>query len=291
VVARPDGSRALSAFVEGELARSGHVEDVATVIVAGRECPFRCVMCDLWKGTTVGGLPPGAVTAQVRAALAPLAAARHLKLYNGGSFFDRAAVPEEDVVALARLAASFQTLVVESHPAFVDGRVLRFRELLRGDLEVAIGLETADEALLAKLNKRMTVADFARAARFLTREGVFVRTFVLLSPPFQTDAERAVADAVHAVRVAFEAGSDVAVIIPTRGGNGAMEELAAAGRFRPPTAASLLRAVVEARAAVNGGRVLADLWDVERLEGGLELLPELSRLNLHAGRTALATPS
>ena len=39
------------------------------VFVANRECPFRCVMCDLWMHTLDGDTPRGAVPAQIRGAL------------------------------------------------------------------------------------------------------------------------------------------------------------------------------------------------------------------------------
>ena len=32
--------------------------DVATVFLTGRECPWRCVMCDLWRHTTATDTPP-----------------------------------------------------------------------------------------------------------------------------------------------------------------------------------------------------------------------------------------
>src|SRR3954454_21285737 len=39
-------------FVEQEVQADGMVKDVATVLLANKECPFRCLMCDLWKYTT-----------------------------------------------------------------------------------------------------------------------------------------------------------------------------------------------------------------------------------------------
>src|SRR5689334_2038616 len=40
-------------FLEQEYSRAGTVDDVATLLLTNRECPFRCLMCDLWQGTLV----------------------------------------------------------------------------------------------------------------------------------------------------------------------------------------------------------------------------------------------
>ena len=56
----------------------------------------------------------------------------------------------------------------------------------------------------------------------------------------------------------------ISVVIPTRAGNGAMEELLRAGHFAPPRLASLEQ-VLAWGIELRRGRVFADLWDVERL--------------------------
>ena len=84
--------------------RSG-VVDVATIFLTNRECPYRCLMCDLWKNTLPTSVAPGDIPTQIRWALARLKPAQHLKLYNAGSFFDPQAIPAEDDADIARLAA------------------------------------------------------------------------------------------------------------------------------------------------------------------------------------------
>src|SRR5262245_12632716 len=64
-----DPSRAHAAFVEPERTREGAVEDVLTVLLVNRECPFRCLMCDLWKYTTTERVAAGVVARQVEEAL------------------------------------------------------------------------------------------------------------------------------------------------------------------------------------------------------------------------------
>ena len=54
-------------IVENERGEDGRIARAGTVLLTGRECPWRCVMCDLWKGTTMADTPPGAIPAQIAA--------------------------------------------------------------------------------------------------------------------------------------------------------------------------------------------------------------------------------
>lgn len=247
-------------FIEDEYSAAGIVEPVFTIFLTNRECPFRCVMCDLWRSTLSESVPSGAIPEQTKFALDRLPPARVIKLYNSGSFFDPRAISVEDYAAIAGLVQGFDRVIVECHPAFVGARCIEFRDLLSGKLEVAIGLETAHPAVLAKLNKRMTLAQFAASAEFLQAKGIDVRAFILVQPPFM-QPEESVHWAQRSLDFAFDCGATAATLIPTRGGNGAMESLAVAGAFAPPSLATL-ESAISYGLALRRGRVFADLWDL-----------------------------
>jgi radical SAM enzyme (TIGR01210 family) len=128
---------------------------------------------------------------------------------------------------------------------------------------VALGLETAHPEVLARLNKGMTLDDFARAAAAVRAEGAHVRAFILVRPPFLTDAE-GLEWARRSLDYAFAAGVECCALIPTRAGNGALEELARQGLFAPPSLESLERAL-EYGLSLRAGRVLLDLWDIDKV--------------------------
>ena len=267
-----DPHRAYASVWEEEPAASGELVPTAVVLLTNRECPFRCVMCDLWTNTLDEVVPTGAIPQQIRTALADLKPSRQIKLYNAGSFFDPQQIPPEDDEAIACEVEGFDRVIVEAHPAFLSGvyaeRCLRFQSLLGGRLEVAIGLETAHPEVLARLNKRMTLDAFRRAADFLGRHDIALRVFVLLSPPFMPAGD-AVEWACRSIDLAAECGATACSVIPTRGGNGAMEALG--DEFVPPRLTEL-ESVIEyglgrGRAGPFGPamRVFADLWDIERL--------------------------
>jgi radical SAM enzyme (TIGR01210 family) len=249
-------------LVEEERTAAGEVSSVATVFLTNRECPWRCTMCDLWRNTLTESVPAGAIPAQIDYALERLGTARTIKLYNSGSFFDPKAIPEEDYRAIAGRVAGFERVIVECHPALVGERCVRFKDLLAGRLEVAMGLETAQPEILERLNKRMTLDLFERAALFLQRNEIDLRVFVLVKPPFMLDKD-ALEWALRSLTFAFDCGATAATLIATRGGNGAMEELTAAGLFSPPRLATL-EAALAGGIAMKRGRVFADLWDVEK---------------------------
>jgi len=363
-------------LVEEERAESGEIVSVATIFLTNRECPWRCLMCDLWKNTLTETVPSGAIPAQIDYALAELSkqrsagfqpaspgdirvagdcreprgsteaqaavatrqmkrhspsprpslhsptaltpdpspirwergtagegetssspfsssrvqlparmpALRQIKLYNSGSFFDPRAVPPKEHGAIAQRVAAFDRVIVECHPALVGESALKFRDWLGGTacsrpisgefrdgatpslpdkkLEVAMGLETAHPQVLAKLNKRMTLDQFRRAAEFLRENGIALRVFILVKPPFLDEAE-ALLWARRSIDFAFDCGATVASLIPTRFGNGALETLAERGEFSRPKLATL-EAALDYGVGLNRGRVFGDLWDLEK---------------------------
>jgi len=145
-----------------------------------------------------------------------------------------------------------------------------------------MGLETIHPDILPRLNKRMTLEDFARASRFLTAHGIAAGGLVRVRPPLLDEAE-GVEWAVRSVEWAFGVGVECCTLIPTRAGNGAMEELRSAKLFDAPNLRSLEEALAQCL-ALAGGRVFADLWDIETLakcpECGPARVERLRRMNL-----------
>jgi radical SAM enzyme (TIGR01210 family) len=246
--------------VEEERTISGKIERVGTIFLTNRECPFNCLMCDLWKNTTNEQVPQGAVARQISDSLVDFSGIRHLKLYNSGNFFDPKAIPESDIPTISALVKDFETLLVESHPKLINAKCIDFKEVLSPELQVAMGLETVNEEILQRLNKRMNLSDFENAAVFLQSNGIPMRAFILLRPPFLNE-EEGIFWAKRSIEYAFENGVECCVVIPTRAGNGAMDWLQQNDYFNLPSIEAL-EEVVEYGIGLKAGRVFADLWDL-----------------------------
>ena len=68
-----DPHRPYACLLEEEYSSHGQVEQVATIFLTNRECPFRCLMCDLWRNTTDDSIAVGDIPAQIDFAFRELA--------------------------------------------------------------------------------------------------------------------------------------------------------------------------------------------------------------------------
>ena len=281
-------------FLHEQEAGPWGLETINTLFLTGKECAFKCLMCDLWKNTLEGLTPRGAIVRQIDYALSRLPVADSIKLYNSSNFFDPGAVPVSDYPAILERMRAYRRVIVENHPRLIGDACLRFRDGLHDDrrgapggtLEIAMGLETIHPVALPALNKQLTPEDFRRAARFLSSRGIRVRAFVLLNPPYITDPREGIHWAVETVRYAFESGAHCCSIIATRPGNGVMEVLRAAGDYVPPTLDALeeVFAISLEIAQSSGNLVFVDTWDIAFLSSCPKCFParkdRLAAMNL-----------
>lgn len=275
----------IGVFVEPERTATGEVLPALTVLLAGKECPFTCLFCDLWQHTSDAPTPRGAIPAQITAALATHPNVREqIKLYNAGNFFDPGAIPEEDWDEIARLLRPFKRIIVECHPRLIGEKVVRFAKLLSGQLEVALGLETIHPTVFPWLQKEFTLDQFAEACQYLRESQIAIRVFLMLRPPGLTEAE-GIDWALQSIHFAAQHGATCVSIIPTRGGNGILEQLARQDLFAPPQLASMLQVIQQySKNACPNLRLFADLWDLSKVavsESEKQQLQQLEHWNLH----------
>jgi len=265
----------------------GNLISALTYFLVGSECRFSCSMCDLWKYTLdAKKTPVGSVTLQIEdlhrriARESPNRNPREwLKLYNASNFFDPANVDPSEHATVAQWCRGFERVIVENHAALLARRnirdsVLRFRDLLDGELEIAMGLETIDPQGRKWLNKSMSLDQFAKAVEFLGTEAIHVRAFVLLQP-LGTPLADSVDWAVRSSQWAAQCGANRICLIPTRTGNGFIQGVAKQFAWQPPTARQLEQAFEKllqdrlGQSALETSEVIytVDLWDWDSMLG------------------------
>ncbi|MFC5972330.1 archaeosine biosynthesis radical SAM protein RaSEA [Halomarina salina] len=159
-----------------------------------------------------------------------------IKIYTSGSFLDEREVPAETRDAVAETFADRERMVLESLPDFVEReRLADFTD--RGiETDVAIGLETATDRVRHDcVNKYFDFADFEDACAEAEAADAGVKAYLLMKPPFLTEAE-AVEDMKRSVRrCAAVDGCHTVSMNPTNVQSYTMvEELYHSGGYRPP---------------------------------------------------------
>lgn len=257
---------------EQEPGPHGELIDSAVLFLTNRECPWKCVMCDLWQHTLTESVQPGDIPQQIEFALQAIKTAdpnrsfagAQIKLYNSGSFFDPKAIPTEDDPIIVEMVQrhGFSRVIVECHPAFLGARALQFQSLLPSStkLEVAMGLESIHPDVCRKLGKGVNAEKYAKAALFLKENDMDHRAFMLVHPPYIRDRESAMEWERRTLEFALiQTEATFVSLIQTRGGNGAMEKLVEAGDWIESTPAEL-EELRRFGIGLNAGRVLVDQW-------------------------------
>ena len=108
----------------------------------------------------------------------------------------------------------------------------------------------------------LPATSFDRAAARLSRAGIGLRVFVQLPAPFVPPA-RALESVLEAVHYAVDRGAGHVTLIPSRDGNGALDELREQGHWTR-SAPELIEEAAEGCAGILGVVVTVDLWDSDR---------------------------
>lgn len=260
---RPEhGARAAqpaSVWKERELL-GGRPVDVGVIIL--RTCGCRhyrsggCSMCGYNYGSE--GAPTEAeVQKQFERGVHELGDIEFLKIYTSGSFLDDNEVSPDLRKTVAAWAEDRGCrLLFETRPEFAVLDKLEMMAAIHEDIEVALGLESSNDRVLRySVNKGFTRADYERAADVVRSLGLSLRTYVLLKPPFITEAE-AIADARTTIAFAWRT-SDTVSLNPVNVQRGTLvERLWRTWAYRPPWLWSVLE--VLRGGAAEGKKLVCD---------------------------------
>jgi radical SAM enzyme (TIGR01210 family) len=166
-----------------------------------------------------------------------------VKVFTSGSFFDERELNHDERLEVLgsvkeMLEGKDGTLLVESRPEYINKEALEsMRDALGGsDLMVALGLESSnDKVLKESINKGFTFTDYQEAAKTIIASGAQLKTYLLLKPPFLSEAD-AITDCIRSIRDIADLNIPQTVSInPMNIQNYTLvEHLFRRGEYRPP---------------------------------------------------------
>ena len=177
---------------------------------------------------------------------------QYIKIYNSGSFFDPGEIGIDARKRILEMAGKkAKKVLVESRPEFVNQKILDMALGYVKDLEIAIGLETANDDVRRKsINKGFKFADFERAAKLARKNGASIRTYLLMKPLYMTEGE-AITDALESIKVAGPLSDVISVNPMNIQNNTVVEQQWKKSLYRPPWLWSLLEVLKRASEYTN----------------------------------------
>jgi radical SAM enzyme (TIGR01210 family) len=169
-----------------------------------------------------------------------------LAIFNGGSFFPNAELPDafqrfvyEDVAA----KTSIKQLMVEAYPQFItENKLAQAKERLpHTDFMVGIGFESQDDFVRnSLLKKRISRKDFEAKVRLMQSMEIQVFAYAFLQAPGLND-KQSLDEAIATCRYLTQLGVDeIALSCAFVPPGSILEEMYNRGTFRPPRLWSIL---------------------------------------------------
>jgi radical SAM enzyme (TIGR01210 family) len=160
----------------------------------------------------------------------------YLKIFTSGSFLDPGELTDNSIKKILKeVPDNVKRLQIESRPEFIKEKaLLEIKKSLDAELEIGIGLESANDRIRDSINKGFSFDNFTKAVKICKKNGVKVKAYLLLKPPFLTEKE-ALEDAKESIKKAERAGADRVSINPMNIQRGTLvERLWKSGEYRPP---------------------------------------------------------
>lgn len=246
---KPDPERPVAAWSEKDLL-DGEIVDALVVILRSPGCYWSkksgCLMCG-YNNDCLPSVTQENLITQFEKAMEKYQGQQYIKIYNSGSFLDPGEIGMDAQMSILKMAGEkARKVLVESRPEFVSQKAIGMAFEHVENLEVAIGLETAnDDIRRESINKGFKFTDFKRAAKLARENGVSVRTYLLMKPLYLTEKE-AMDDALKSIKIAGPL-SDVISVNPMNIQNyTVVERQWKKNLYRPPWLWSLLEVLKKA---------------------------------------------
>ncbi|MDO9537044.1 MAG: archaeosine biosynthesis radical SAM protein RaSEA [Thermoplasmata archaeon] len=256
---RPDPAEPVSAWSEKDLL-DGEVVDALVIILRSPGCYWSkesgCLMCGYNRESMVT-ITAENLIAQFTKAMEKHSGQKYIKIYTSGSFLDPKEIyPEARDFILTLAGEKADKILVESRPEFVNDQILKLVLEKVKKLEIAIGLETADDDLRASsINKGFLYDSFERACNTASEHGVDIRTYLILKPPFVSEVE-SIDDVLASIKKVGKFSQTISINPMNVQRGTVVEGLWKKGLYRPPWLWSLL-SVLEQGSKITDTRLVS----------------------------------
>jgi len=259
--APPDARRYVNRWREPEALGSEPVT-AFVMILRTRGCYWAdlkgCSMCGYAKDTLGRSATPEELAGQIDRLAEEYRGEPYVKVYTSGSFLDDREVDPESRLRLLRAFRGARRLLFETLPEFAQAVSLApLRDHFPGELEVALGLESTDPVILERLiNKGSPPSEYLAAADRIRSLGLRAKAYLLLKPPYLTEAE-SIRDVLRSIREAAPHVETLS-INPVHIQNGTVvEHLYRRRRYRPPWLWSVVEALRAGSALRGSARLVS----------------------------------
>ncbi len=206
-----------------------------------------CTMCGYSNDVCPRGPKREEIIEQVKEASRSYSEEEYVKIFTSGSFLDENEIPKDLWSEILGRFEGAELISIESRPEYVtEDKIIELKGIcgrIGAELEISLGLESSNERILIKyVHKGFRVEDYVRAAKKIREEGVNVKTYVLLKPPFVTEAI-ALRDCINSSCFAANFSEKVSINPVVVQRNTIVEDLWKRGYYRPPWCFSLLEAM------------------------------------------------
>jgi hypothetical protein len=199
-----------------------------------------CIMCG-YVYDAAREISQERVVEEFKKAIDKLEGIEYLKIFTSGSFLDSQELSAGSMKEiLSNVPESVKRVQIESRPEFIKEKILSdVKEMTSTELEIGIGLETANDRIRTAINKGFSFDDFKKAVKKCKKNDVKVKAYLLLIE------KEALEDMKDSITKAQKAGADRVSINPMNVQRGTLvEKLWRSGEYRPPwlwTVIELLR--------------------------------------------------
>ena len=243
----PDKEGPLSYWIEEELL-NGKMVRSTTVILRGKGCSFAknqpCTMCGY--NNELSTLDEGmSILAQLKSISGLFEGSPYIKLFTSGSFLD----PEEikrserlETIDYLHSISGSSRILFETRPEFIDSDSLDDLISRHENIEIALGLETADERVRKKLiGKSFSNKKFFEAADIINNKDINLKIYLLMKPPILTEKE-SIQDIMSSMAILSRMydGSTISINPMNIQKGTPVERLYNTGHYRPPWLWSLI---------------------------------------------------